>query len=133
MSSLLRFFRLSSRSVRAYAVFIEPAQTYSLQEKDTGERWIDGRTIFKKTINVGALPNTGLSQTAHNIANLDRVISWEVSASNGSGVELPIGLVDATSPFTAAISVAIAAGTVDIVTANDRSAFTGFVTVKYVK
>lgn len=50
---------------------------YSLAEINTGTKWIDGKTIYKKTIDFGALPNTSSKSVAHNISNLGYVIKIE--------------------------------------------------------
>ena len=55
---------------------------YSTLEVDTGFTWIDGKHIYKKTINFGALPNNDTKRVAHNIVNLDRIIQIEQSITN---------------------------------------------------
>ena len=42
---------------------------YSTSEVDTGYTWTDGSPIYKKTINIGALPNATTKSVAHNISN----------------------------------------------------------------
>ncbi len=48
--------------------------SYSLQEQWTGKYWIDGKKIYQKTINFGALPNAQTKKQPHNINSFDRVI-----------------------------------------------------------
>lgn len=50
---------------------------YSPTEINTGTTWIDSSTIYKKTINFGALPNNTFKSVAHSISNLSRVIKME--------------------------------------------------------
>lgn len=57
---------------------------YSTSEINTGAKWIDGTTIYKKTVNTGALPNASSKSVAHNIANLSRVIRVEGYAYDSS-------------------------------------------------
>ena len=45
---------------------------YSTDEVETGMYWIDGKPIYRKVINCGALPNNAAKDTAHNIQNLER-------------------------------------------------------------
>lgn len=51
---------------------------YSTSEQDTGFTWIDGKTIYKKTISIGSLPNNSQTATNHNISNLGSVINAEM-------------------------------------------------------
>ena len=45
--------------------------SYFTDEIDTGMKWIDGKPIYRKVINVGALPNNSEKTIAHNISNID--------------------------------------------------------------
>lgn len=53
---------------------------YSLSEQNTGFTWIDGKQIYKKTINFGALPNSSEKLVNHNISNIDNIIDIEAWA-----------------------------------------------------
>lgn len=55
---------------------------YSLDEVDTGMKWVNGKHIYKKTINFGALPNNDTKRVEHGINNLDRIIHVEQSITN---------------------------------------------------
>ena len=46
---------------------------YSTKEQVIGQ-WLDGKPIYQKTINTGALPNKTTKTVAHNISNIDIVI-----------------------------------------------------------
>lgn len=48
---------------------------YSQNETDTGKIWIDGKKIYRKVINCGALQNDTLKTIPTNIVNLDEVIT----------------------------------------------------------
>ena len=66
---------------------------YSLSEQDTGFTWIDGRHIYKKTVDTGALPNTGLKQVAHGISNFDHIVrpaeGWAYRSSDNTEINIP--------------------------------------------
>lgn len=47
---------------------------YSTDEKMIGQ-WVDGKPVYQKTVDCGALPNNTLKTVAHNISNMDRCIS----------------------------------------------------------
>ena len=60
--------------------------SYSTSEVKTNATWVNGKPIYKKTIDFGALPNATNKQVKHNIKNLDRIIKVEQSIdNNGSG------------------------------------------------
>lgn len=55
---------------------------YSQNETDTGKIWIDGKKIYRKVINCGALPNNSLKKIPLNIVNIEEVINLTVTASS---------------------------------------------------
>lgn len=48
---------------------------YSTTEQKTGRKWIDGKDIYQKTINCGAINGTSDIEIDHNITGIDTVIS----------------------------------------------------------
>lgn len=56
---------------------------YSEEEIDTHTTWIDGKTIYKKTVRTGLI-SSGTKQKAHGIKNLVTVVKMEGIAVNGS-------------------------------------------------
>ena len=48
---------------------------YSQNETDTGKIWIDGKKIYRKVINCGALPDNKEKETPHNIKDYDTFLS----------------------------------------------------------
>lgn len=64
---------------------------YSLSEADTGATWIDGKKIYKKTVNFGAEPSANQEKTVNaNISNLDKVIRLEGIGFDNSGSSMPL-------------------------------------------
>lgn len=61
------------------------SHNYSTTEQVVGT-WIDGRTVYEKTIDCGLLSNKSQKDTAHGISNLDvtAIVSIESTANNGS-------------------------------------------------
>lgn len=103
---------------------------YSTDEQVVGT-WIDGSTLYEKTIDFGALPNNTTKSVNHDISNLDKVAFLNGIAYK-SGDIIPI-------PFSHSSSVSnqpqlsIGSSTVNIKTANDQSDRTGYITVRYTK
>lgn len=106
---------------------------YSLTEVDTGAKWIDGSPIYKKTVDIGALPNNTNKHVAHNISNLKSVIRLE-GYSNYSQSSLLIPLPFASTTTQATITVYVEGADIIILTAQDRTGFTeSYVTLYYTK
>lgn len=68
-------------------------QSFSTSEINTGTTWIDGSTIYKKTVNTGALNSTD-KVTNHGISGIKQVIKME-------------GFAIATSPSKGTIYVSL--------------------------
>ena len=49
--------------------------SYTSAERDTGRKWIDGSPIYRKVITASGNMATGVTNYAHGITGLDRVIS----------------------------------------------------------
>lgn len=60
-------------------------QDYSTTEQDTGAKWIDGKAIYKKTINFGVMPNNATKGVAHGISSLYDIVRYEAATSTGAG------------------------------------------------
>lgn len=105
---------------------------YSTSEVDTKVKWVDGKTIYRKTINFGALPNATLKTVAHGISNLHRVIKYECMAYNStSGNNTQVPLVS-----TAGNNSNLDINSTDVImnTTTDRSSFDEcYVTLYYTK
>jgi hypothetical protein len=50
---------------------------FTTGEQLTGETWIDGKPIYHKVIDIGALPNAAEKQVAHGIANFNDLVRLE--------------------------------------------------------
>ena len=55
---------------------------YSFEEQWTGRLWVDGKKIYQKTVNCGALPNSTSKEVRHGIAGLDYVVAFDGTAQN---------------------------------------------------
>lgn len=104
---------------------------YSTSEVETGLTWIDGSTIYKKTIDFGALPNADNKNVAHNISNLDKVVKIEGIALAGNRA-FPLPHVDPGDTITG-IRITVEGAEIQIRTGIDRTALHGYVTLYYTK
>ena len=58
-------------------------QDYSLNEQIVG-RWIDGKPIYQKTIDFGALPNNTTKTVNHNISDIDMIVGINAFIHNST-------------------------------------------------
>lgn len=106
---------------------------YATGEVNTGSRWVDGRPIFRKTVDVGAMPNATTKNVPHGIVNLGTLIKL-YGTTQGAGDFHP--LPAPAHPVGAAHRIHVMLSSTDIIitTGEDLSAYTvGFVTLEYTK
>jgi hypothetical protein len=111
-------------------IYSNPMNDYSTTEKVVGT-WIDGKPIYQKTIDVGALPNATSKNVAHNISNLDKVINI-IAIAYGSGQHLPINF-PAVDNVANACNVRVMGTNININSGINRSGLSGYVTLQYTK
>lgn len=105
---------------------------YSLNEVDTGDTWIDGKPIYKKTVNFGALPNTATKQVAHGITGLDLVIqTYGAGIRRMDGVRFPLPYVSGN--VTQQIPYTVDNSNISLDTFMDRSGVDAYITIFYTK
>ena len=108
---------------------------YSTSEEATDATWIDGKTIYKKTISLGALPNSSGKDVAHGISNLDTVVDFSgtgLRSTDNARFHLPSAPV-ANAGVSSSISVTVQPTIVQIYCGTDRSNITGYLTIWYTK
>ena len=110
---------------------INENNSYSTEEHATGKKWIDGKPIYSKVIDCGALPNNTETFTDLNIQNLATVVSLKGMANNGAGTFLPLPYID--SSLTNCVQMAVANNKISIVTNGNRSTFSAVAIVEYTK
>ena len=121
--------KISNNSVTSDKVdFTTLAGNYSTSEQDTGYTWVDGKKIYKKTIEFGYLPNNTGKNVPHGIANLGLVIDIDAYSSDGTN-QLQLPMVSTSTPVT----LNITPSNILIVTTSDRSPLHAWVTVYYTK
>lgn len=108
---------------------------YSTLEADTGFTWVDGKTIYKKTINFGSLPNSAAKTKAHGITNLSQVIKMETIVMNNNGAfHMVDGVYGPASTNEIYENAFLASdGNLTISTSTDRTSFYAYITLYYTK
>ena len=104
--------------------------SYSTSEVKTSATWIDGKPIYRKTINIDSLPNATSKNVAHGISSLGIMVDMRGVAFYTNGISLPLPFVSISQ---ASISLNSTSTDIVITTANDRTAASGCVTLWYTK
>ena len=112
--------------------YVDEKNSYSTDEVRTGGTWIDGKPIYRKTVDCGALPNSTTKYVVHNITNIGYIVSITGSAKD-KNIYIPLPLVSKTNKdsdigiFITSTDIAIEAG-------GNRSSFTeSYITIEYTK
>ena len=113
-------------------VNIQTIMNYSTSEQDTGCKWIDGKPIYKKTIDCGALPNATGKGVAHGITNLGELVKLEGAATFPGYNWIPLPYPDQSN--NGVVGIIINPTVVYIFTGENRSQYTkSYVTLWYTK
>ena len=125
--------KLSNNSVTAgkIAAGVTALGNYSSSEILTSYTWLDGKSIYKKTINFGSLPNTTTKNVAHGITNLDYVVRIDCMTKNGT-TYIPLPYSN-SSALNSSMYAAIVGSNIEIGTGQDRTAYSAYVTIYYTK
>ena len=114
------------------AIAIGSENEYSTTEKIVGT-WIDGKPIYQKTVDCGALPNAGQSSVSHNIANIDIIPNFWGIGINQGGTSLKIPGEVTGSNHASAVGCYVNRTEIGFLTYNDRSGYHAYVTIQYTK
>lgn len=105
---------------------------YSQNEIDTGKIWINGKKIYRKVINCGALPNNSTKTIPINITDIDEITNLIAIASSKTyslTISLPFCDINGT-----AMAVHRRKNEIVLATNLDASIYTeSFVVLEYIK
>ena len=110
-----------------------PTHHYSTDEQIIGT-WIDGSTLYEKTIDFGALPNTAntAKNVPHNIANIDTIVDIKGIYKTQAGTYGNLPFVHPTNLNTTTVAT-VNNTNISITTGQDRSSWTAIVILQYTK
>lgn len=116
-----------SINVDGEEIYNQGVMNYSTEEQVIG-KWIDGKPIYRKVVDFGALPNATSKSVAHNITNISYITNIKGTAlqSNATNfILLPTNYIN---------SINVGNINVQISTNNDLSAFDKcYLTIEYTK
>lgn len=107
--------------------------SYSTSEQGTGCKWIDGKPIYQKTVDFGALPNNTVKHVNHGVANMARVVKIEgiIQMSSANWAPIPLVYKGVDSTYNAEFQVTTTY--IHCSTNQDRSSLSAIVTIYYTK
>lgn len=112
-----------------FASMIDNAmEHYDLDEHVIGT-WF-GKPLYKRVVEVGELPNKGMKEVDHNISNLDFVVDFTGTSTDGDN-SLLLPRLHTTPNLN--IVVEVNKTKVVVYDEHDFSSYTGYVTIKYTK
>ena len=109
---------------------------YSLTEVATSATWVDGKTIYKKTVHIGALPNVATTDYPSGITNMDTLVElsgFAYRSSDTATAPLPFATPAGQAIGSILLMYIKSNSSIRITTGTDRSAFDGYVTLYYTK
>ena len=106
---------------------------YSTSERDSGMKWIDGKTIYRKTVSFGSFPATpGTKSVAHGVAGITLIVKIDGTGYLTGGDAYPIPMLSASSAAVIA-GIAVDTTNIRIATAVAVAVPTSYVTIWYIK
>ena len=105
---------------------------YSTEERVIGV-WKDGRPLYQKTVDFGALPNDTTKTVSYNIGDLDYFVMVQCVAHNQNGSKNIPFVDDAYKSGDVLLDTIKSSGVIRIIAHTDLSSLTGDVTLQYVK
>ena len=107
---------------------------YSTDETKTFSKWIDGKPIYRKVVNLSTMPNNTIKSVAHRISNISiftsiRGIAKGFGASAGTYIPLPY----AHSVSSSNIALTVDNTNVNVSTSTDYTNYGGYAILEYTK
>lgn len=113
---------------------LNDAINYSTSETDTGAKWIDGKTIYRKIVTFtlpSANPNTKIIETGMIPTKYTIIKMFGIAQNNTQILQIP---QSSTNVVSENIQIYIdSAGNVICRVGNDRSAYSGILILEYTK
>lgn len=109
--------------------------TYSTEEQVIGT-WVDGKTLYRRVFETGALPNAAIISSATDLSVTNTIVRVECYAKNDS-VFVPLSYASRSGSDNVSFNVSINSDTncyqLTFGTASDKRTWTGYVIIEYTK
>lgn len=107
---------------------------YSTTEQLTGDVWIDGKPIYRKTINTGAMPNNTSKNVAHGITGISAIVRIYGYAYGASVGWTPLPYMESGSNVGYSARLVVSSTNISFRTYSDSSGLTSsYTTLEYTK
>lgn len=106
---------------------------YSTEETFTGKHWIDGKSIYRKVIDIGNLPNATKKEVTAGISNLKYVTRLYGLATTGAYTITIPDTYPNNAVYDTRLSYDNSTGKIVLFSESDRSTYTGYVIMEYTK
>lgn len=124
---------VSTITVNGKTYDIADTEPYSLDEIDTGKKWIDGSPIYRKVFSIPYLPNTGTINIPHGITNLRWVTKIDGIAHHLNEPFQYWNITGGKHTVDTTIEVTMASNDLIITTWNNRTNVTARIYIEYLK
>lgn len=105
---------------------------YSTNTEEPIGVWIDGKTIYRKVVDFGSLPNATGKNVNSGITNMAFLVRMTALAYNGSGTYLSIPYTH-NNRLELQIQFAYTNNQIQISTGENRSSYSAYVILEYTK
>ena len=110
--------------------YVDNSNSYSTDEKKTGEKWIDGKPIYRKVVDFGALPNATTKMVAHDVSNIGDITHIYGVAYSSDKKTIPL-------PYASGVPIILYAYQDDVAVEISSNAYVDFtsskITIEYTK
>ena len=105
---------------------------YSTEEQDTGVKWIDGKTIYQKTIYVPSVATGTASNIQHDIDNIETCVSITGTCIFQSTTRLPLPYISTSINYNICLGN-VTHSNFMIQTGTSITISDAYVTIRYTK
>ncbi len=97
-------------------------------------KWINGKSIYRKVIDFGALPNNTQKNLNHNISNVDIFTNvYGIAYTSGYVYTYPLPLMYKGSDYNYNVELMVSKQSISMSSNTDRSALSAYVVLEYTK
>lgn len=118
MSRELSLASPSSLRDGLYKLWRKFTAAFSTTAHQTGQFWVDGKPIYRKVVDLGALPNNTTKSVAHGLTGLGEIVSL-----GGIAIDDATAFAAAFPLPSDVVGLAIDTTNVDVTTASDLTAY----------
>ena len=109
------------------------SETYSTNEVETIGKWIDGKSIYRKVINLGIFPDNTYKDVATGLSNINIIKIYGTAKNENTGNTIPLPHSSTSTVYSVSIAWQESENSVRVTTGMDRTDYTGYAVLEYTK